>query len=51
VTAGDGGPCSINVGMIPLTGTSNASHMQADLSVVDFELSPEEVLQINHVAG
>jgi diketogulonate reductase-like aldo/keto reductase len=34
---------AIQVGMIPLTGTSDAGHMQADLEVFDFRLEPAEV--------
>ena len=34
---------AIEVGMIPLTGTTNAAHMQADLDVFDFCLEPKEV--------
>jgi diketogulonate reductase-like aldo/keto reductase len=34
---------ALDVGMMVLTGTTNASHMQADLSVFDFALEPEEV--------
>ncbi len=37
---------ALEVGMIPLTGTTNAAHMQADLDVFDFCLEPEEVEQI-----
>jgi diketogulonate reductase-like aldo/keto reductase len=37
---------AVEVGMIPLTGTTNAAHMQADLDVFDFCLEPEEVEQI-----
>jgi diketogulonate reductase-like aldo/keto reductase len=37
---------AIDVGMIVLTGTTNADHMRADLDVFDFELEPEEVAQI-----
>lgn len=31
------------IGMIPLTGTSNQNHMKADLAIFDFELSDEEM--------
>jgi len=37
---------ALDVGMVPLTGTSNADHMRADLEVFDFHLDPEEVKQI-----
>ena len=37
---------AIEVGMIPLTGTTNADHMRGDLDVFDFRLEPEEVEQI-----
>lgn len=34
---------ALDVGMIPLTGTTNANHMQADLDAIEFQLEPEEV--------
>jgi diketogulonate reductase-like aldo/keto reductase len=34
---------ALDVGMVPLTGTTDAGHMQADLDVFDFRLEPEEV--------
>ncbi len=34
---------AIEVGMIPLTGTTDTEHMQADLEVFDFRLEPAEV--------
>ncbi len=37
---------ALEVGMIPLTGTTNADHMQADLDVFEFRLEPEEVERI-----
>ncbi len=41
---------ALDVGMIPLTGTTNADHMKADLEVLDFRLDPEEVEQIEKLA-
>jgi diketogulonate reductase-like aldo/keto reductase len=41
---------ALDVGMIPLTGTTNAEHMRADLAVFDFQLDPEEVRRIESVA-
>ncbi len=41
---------ALEVGMIPLTGTSNADHARADLAVFDLEpLSPDELEQLAHV--
>ncbi|HEY7326673.1 MAG TPA: aldo/keto reductase [Gemmataceae bacterium] len=37
---------ALHVGMVPLTGTSSAKHMQRDLEVFDFHLTPEEVTLI-----
>ena len=34
---------AIEVGMLPLTGTTDAVHMQADLEVLSFRLAPEEI--------
>jgi diketogulonate reductase-like aldo/keto reductase len=36
--------------MMPLTGTTSADHMRADLEVFDFRLEPEEVERVEHVA-
>jgi diketogulonate reductase-like aldo/keto reductase len=50
-------PCQIvfrfalQVGMLPLTGTSNREHMQQDLAVLEFELTPDEVEQIERSIG
>jgi len=40
---------ALDVGMLPITGTTSAEHMQMDLGVFDFQLSPEEVAQIESV--
>lgn len=40
---------ALDVGMLPLTGTTNADHMHADLEVFDFRLEPEEVDRIEHL--
>jgi diketogulonate reductase-like aldo/keto reductase len=37
---------ALQVGMIPLTGTSSPTHMREDLASLDFELEPEEVRAI-----
>jgi diketogulonate reductase-like aldo/keto reductase len=37
---------ALDVGMMPLTGTTDAGHMRADLDVFDFRLEPEEVARI-----
>jgi diketogulonate reductase-like aldo/keto reductase len=42
---------ALEVGMMSLTGTTNAEHMQADLDVFAFRLDPEEVKQIEGVAS
>jgi diketogulonate reductase-like aldo/keto reductase len=39
------------VGMLPLTGTSNAEHMQQDLASRELALSAEEVGAIEGLAG
>jgi diketogulonate reductase-like aldo/keto reductase len=38
---------AIQIGMIPLTGTSDSEHMQADLEVLDFHLEPAEIAWID----
>jgi len=37
---------ALDVGMIPLTGTTDSAHMKADLEVFDFCLEPEEIERI-----
>jgi diketogulonate reductase-like aldo/keto reductase len=39
------------VGMLPLSGTTNAEHMKEDLASLDLELLPEEVSVIESIAG
>jgi len=41
---------AIDVGMIPLTGTSDAQHMQQDLKIFDIQLQPEEIETIECIA-
>jgi diketogulonate reductase-like aldo/keto reductase len=40
---------ALDVGMLPLTGTTDAGHMRADLDVFDFELTAEEVSRIENL--
>jgi diketogulonate reductase-like aldo/keto reductase len=40
---------ALDVGMLPLTGTTNPSHMQADLAVADFRLEEDEVSRIERL--
>jgi diketogulonate reductase-like aldo/keto reductase len=40
---------ALDIGMIPLTGTTNADHMRADLEVFDFRLDPAEVTRIERL--
>lgn len=42
---------SIDVGMLPLTGTTDAMHMQQDLQVLDMRLQPDEIETIEAIAG
>jgi diketogulonate reductase-like aldo/keto reductase len=37
---------ALDIGIVPLTGTSDASHMQADLAAFDFRLERDEVERI-----
>ena len=37
---------ALDVGMVPLTGTTDQQHMQEDLGVSDFRLQPDEVERI-----
>ena len=40
---------ALDVGMMPLTGTTDADHMRADLECFDFRLEREEVEQIENL--
>jgi diketogulonate reductase-like aldo/keto reductase len=42
---------ALEVGMVPLTGTTDAGHMRADLEVFDFCLDPEEVERIERIVS
>jgi diketogulonate reductase-like aldo/keto reductase len=42
---------ALDVGMVPLTGTTDAGHMRADFEVFDFRLEPEEVEQIEELTA
>lgn len=39
------------VGMLPLTGTTNADHMKQDLASHELTLAPDTVLTIESIAG
>jgi diketogulonate reductase-like aldo/keto reductase len=41
---------ALDVGMMPLTGTTDAGHMREDLEVFEFRLEPEEVERIERLA-
>jgi diketogulonate reductase-like aldo/keto reductase len=40
---------ALDVGMLPLTGTTNASHMRADLEVAGIALEPNEISTIEEL--
>ena len=42
---------ALDAGMLPLTGTTDAGHMRADLDVVNFHLNFDEVRQIECLAA
>jgi diketogulonate reductase-like aldo/keto reductase len=42
---------AIEVGMLPLTGTTDAKHMREDLDAVGFRLDADEVKQIERIGG
>jgi len=42
---------AMQVGMLPLTGTTNSRHMQDDLAAVDLSLTADEVKEIEALAG
>ena len=37
------------IGMLPLTGTTNAQHMKEDLQCENFDLTAEEITQIERM--
>ncbi len=41
---------ALDVGMLPLTGTTDAAHMHTDLDIFDFQLEAAEVNQIERLA-
>ena len=41
---------ALQVGMQPLTGTTDPAHMREDLGMYDFELAPEDVRRIEEIA-
>jgi len=42
---------ALDVGMLPLTGTTDPRHMQADLGILDFHLDPAEVALIEGISA
>ena len=42
---------AMDIGILPLTGTTDADHMREDLDIYDFHLDPAEVEQIEHLAS
>ena len=42
---------ALDVGMVPLTGTTDAGHMRADLEVLDFCLDSAEVERIERLGS
>jgi diketogulonate reductase-like aldo/keto reductase len=41
---------ALDIGMVPLTGTTDAGHMREDLAAFEFRLEREEVERIEHLA-
>jgi diketogulonate reductase-like aldo/keto reductase len=41
---------ALDVGMIPLTGTTSTAHMREDLEAINFRLEPEDISKIEHIA-
>ncbi len=42
---------ALDVGMVALTGTTDANHMREDLEVFDFSLEPDEIRRIESIAA
>lgn len=41
---------TLEIGIVPLTGTTDTTHMAADLTAFDFRLEPDEVRRIEDIA-
>jgi diketogulonate reductase-like aldo/keto reductase len=41
---------ALDVGMIPLTGSSNAEHLRQDLAITELALTPDERAALTHIA-
>jgi diketogulonate reductase-like aldo/keto reductase len=41
---------ALDIGMLPLTGTTQPAHMREDLAALDFELDPDDVSLIERIA-
>src|SRR4051794_25249741 len=42
---------ALEVGIVPLTGTTDPGHMRTDLEVFDFRLDPEETARIERLGS
>ncbi len=42
---------AVDIGMLPLTGTTDADHMRMDLDVFDFHLEPQELQRIERLGS
>jgi diketogulonate reductase-like aldo/keto reductase len=42
---------ALQIGILPLTGTSRIEHMRTDLGCLDFELAPADLASIEHLVG
>ena len=42
---------AIQLGMVPLTGTTREKHMREDLAISNLELTPEEVSLLESIEG
>lgn len=42
---------ALQIGILPLTGTTNLQHMNDDLNIDDFKLSPEELQYIENIVN
>lgn len=41
---------AVDVGMMPLTGTTDENHMREDLDIFDFELTKDEIALVENIA-
>ncbi len=42
---------AMQVGIVPLTGTTDEGHMKSDLETLSFDLTPEELMRVEQIGS